>query len=149
MEHPHHIVAVGGLVSNEEGDILLLRSPQRGWEFPGGQVEEGEDLIQALARETREETGIAVSVGPLVGIYSNIKPPAKVMFGFLAQWEAGEPVTSSESLESSWFPREEVLEMITHPALRDRARDKLEFSGRVVYRVYRTNPYRVVKEQLL
>src|SRR5215470_9625249 len=96
---PRHIVAVAGLISNASGDILLIKSPLRGWEFPGGQVEEGESLIQALKREIHEETGIIASIGALIGIYSNIKPPSKVLFGFIGSWEAGELATSEESLE--------------------------------------------------
>ncbi|MEG0292642.1 MAG: hypothetical protein RR617_07910 [Anaerovoracaceae bacterium] len=39
MNYPVHIVAVGGLIENDEGKILMLLSPDRGWEIPGGQVE--------------------------------------------------------------------------------------------------------------
>ena len=35
MIHPQHIVAVSGLISHPDGKILLIRSPRRGWEFPG------------------------------------------------------------------------------------------------------------------
>ncbi len=42
MDHPQHIVAVSGLISHLDGRILLIRGPRRGWEFPGGQVEEGQ-----------------------------------------------------------------------------------------------------------
>ena len=42
MIHPKHIVAVSGLISHPNGKILLIRGPRRGWEFPGGQVEEGQ-----------------------------------------------------------------------------------------------------------
>jgi 8-oxo-dGTP pyrophosphatase MutT (NUDIX family) len=45
MEHPKHIVAVMGIVRNSEGQILLVRTPRRGWEPPGGQVENGEDVL--------------------------------------------------------------------------------------------------------
>ena len=81
MLHPKHIVAVSGLVCHPNGEILLIRGPRRGWEFPGGQVEEGENLIEALQREIQEEAGVTTSVGALVGIYSNIKSPTKLMFG--------------------------------------------------------------------
>jgi len=45
----------------EEGRILMIRGSQRGWEFPSGQVEEGETLTAALRQEIKEETGIKVS----------------------------------------------------------------------------------------
>ena len=145
---PRHIVAVGGLVKRDD-QVLLVRSPRRGWEFPGGQVEEGEDLICALQREIDEETSVTVAVGGLVGVYSNVAPPQKVMFGFLTEWVAGDPQTSAESVEVGWFNRGQAVEMIEHPAIHDRARDMLQFSGRVVYRIYRTHPYQVLEELLV
>ena len=63
MIHPKHIVAVSGLISHPSGKVLLIRGPRRGWEFPGGQVEEGENLIEALQREVQEETGVTASIG--------------------------------------------------------------------------------------
>ncbi len=77
--YPSHIVAVAGVIRNEEGNILLIKSPLRGWEPPGGQVEVGEDLLTALKREVLEETGCTVKVGGLVGVQSNLRPPTKVM----------------------------------------------------------------------
>ena len=44
MPHPMHIVAVGGLVEREDGQVLLVRSFYRGWEFPGGQAYEGKPI---------------------------------------------------------------------------------------------------------
>ncbi|MFT8329565.1 MAG: NUDIX hydrolase [Oenococcus oeni] len=41
--------------------------------MPGGQVENGENLIDALKREVREESGIEIRVDKLIGVYSNIK----------------------------------------------------------------------------
>ena len=64
-----HIVAAGGLVTNSQGQVLLLKSPRDGdWEFPGGQVEEGETIPYALEREVLEETGLIIKVKSLVGI---------------------------------------------------------------------------------
>ncbi len=54
LNYPRHIVAVAGLISNDNGEILLVRSPRRGWEFPGGQVEEGEWISGEL--QTSSET---------------------------------------------------------------------------------------------
>ena len=71
MEFPMHIVAAGALVTNERGEVLLVKNPYRGWEFPGGQIENGEDLIEGVTREVFEESGIIIKVDNLVGVYSN------------------------------------------------------------------------------
>ncbi len=149
MEFPRHIVAVAGLISNPEGEILLIRSPRRGWEFPGGQVETGETLMQALEREVQEEAGITISVGELVGIYSNVKQPTKVMLDFLGTWVAGDLTTSSESVQTEWVQRDEALQRITHPAIHDRLRNMLTITGQVVYRAYTTNPYEIIDEHFV
>lgn len=44
MNPPKHIVSAATIVLNDQGEILLIKGPQRGWEMPGGQVEEGESL---------------------------------------------------------------------------------------------------------
>ena len=146
MSHPKHIVAVSGLISHPNGKILLIRGPRRGWEFPGGQVEEGENLIEALQREVQEETGVTASIGSLVGVYSNIKSPTKLAFGFLGDYLRGELTTSDESLETEWVARHSVLQRISNPVIYDRMEDMLNFSRRVIYRVYTTDPYQVCEQ---
>ena len=59
MEH-NHFVSCAALVTNEEGKILLVNSPLRGWEYPGGLIEPGETFEQALKREVLEEAGLKV-----------------------------------------------------------------------------------------
>ncbi len=149
MVHPKHIVAVSGLISHPDGKILLIQSPRRGWEFPGGQVEEGENLIEVLQREIQEESGVTASIRSLVGVYSNIRSPTKLMFGFLADYVSGELRTSDESLETEWVARDAVLQRISNPAIYDRMKDMLDFSGRVIYRVYTNNPYQIYKQSFL
>ena len=135
MPIPKHIVAVGGLVTDAQGRVLMLRSPRRDWEFPGGQVEEGEDLTAALVREIEEETGITAAVGALVGVYSNLKSHI-VMLDFLCHPVGGQIRTSAESLSVEWVEREDALARIIRPVIRDRMQDMLEFTGRVIYRAY-------------
>ncbi len=149
MTVPKHIVAVSGLVRNTDGKILLIRGPRRGWEFPGGQVEEGENLIKALKREIKEESGVNASIGSLVGVYSNIKSPTKLAFGFLADYVSGELTTSEESIETKWIAQHLALQQVTNPIIYDRLKDMLEFSGRVIYRVYTSEPYKVCEQSFL
>jgi 8-oxo-dGTP diphosphatase len=65
------IPCVGGLTYDREGRLLLVQranAPGQGqWSVPGGRVEPGEDDAAALEREMREETGLAVRPGPLIG----------------------------------------------------------------------------------
>src|SRR4051812_22410405 len=51
VSDPQHIVAVAGLFYDEQGRVLLVKTERRGWECPGGQVECGEDLVEASVRE--------------------------------------------------------------------------------------------------
>ena len=65
------VPCVGGLAYDDEGRLLLIQrghEPGRGlWSVPGGRVEAGEDDAAALVREMREETGLEVVPGPLIG----------------------------------------------------------------------------------
>lgn len=70
-ERDEAVPCVGGLTYDDEGRLLVVRranEPGRGlWSIPGGRVEAGEDDAAALVREMREETGLEVIPGPLVG----------------------------------------------------------------------------------
>src|SRR5699024_11063673 len=101
MQMPVHIVAAGGFVENAQGDILLVKIRRDGnWVFPGGQIEVGENLIDGVIREVKEESGIDVVVSHLVGVYSNTATyeghsgvkmvPTKVMFDFVFEPVGGE-----------------------------------------------------------
>ena len=69
------VCAVGAIVQ-DKGAILLVRrdrEPARGmWSLPGGKVEHGESLREALVREVREETGVDVDVDGLIGVAERI-----------------------------------------------------------------------------
>ena len=69
------------------------------------------------------------------------------MYGFIGRAVTGTLTTSSETVDVKWVPRESVLALITHPAVYDRMNDMLEFSGQIIYRVYRNNPYEVIEQR--
>ena len=140
---PRHIVAVTGLIRNARMEILMIDSPRRGWELPGGQVEEGETLIAALGREVREESGIAINVERLAVVHSNLSAPSKVIFGFLCRDAGGTPTPGEESRSVEWVNAEGVLERISHAAVAQRASDLLRSTVGVRYLAYTTAPYEI------
>jgi 8-oxo-dGTP diphosphatase len=119
---PTHIVAAGGLITNDRGEILLVKNPRKGWEFPGGIVEPGESVPQGLMREIREETGVAVEIVSVVGIYSSLKKkkgyngveeiPTIVTIDFACKYLGGELTTSDESVEVKWFSEAEAAAIV-------------------------------------
>lgn len=151
MNYPVHIVSVGGLIENNEGKILMLLSPDRGWEIPGGQVEEGESLTDALKREVKEETGIDIEVGNLKTVHSNITKRFQpdgissigsiINFGFTGEAISGELTTSEESLEVAWVHREKVLDLIGKDFMRDRVKNMLSAEEKIIYGVFTREPY--------
>ena len=58
---PVHFVSAAGVVY-KDGKVLLIRSERRGWEFPGGIVEQGEAILDGLRREIFEESGMQATV---------------------------------------------------------------------------------------
>lgn len=147
---PTHIIAGAGIAQNDHGEILMVKSHRSGWVFPGGQVEVGENVIDAVKREIMEETGIDIEVGELFCVSSNTgkypgyngvqEIPTKIMLDFLCKAKGGIPRASEENTESAFIPKEKVLDWITEPAIRERYKAYLEYNGRPIYLEYRTKP---------
>jgi 8-oxo-dGTP diphosphatase len=72
------IPCVGAVIKDDQGRLLLIKrghEPGAGlWSIPGGRIEPGETDAEALVREMREETGLAVEAGPLLG---RVRRPAQ------------------------------------------------------------------------
>ncbi|SFA86371.1 MULTISPECIES: NUDIX hydrolase [unclassified Bacillus (in: firmicutes)] len=122
---PKHIVSAATIVINEQQEILLIKGPRRGWEMPGGQVEEGESLKDAAIRETKEESGIDIEVIKFCGIFQNVKDSICNTL-FLAKPIGGQLTTTPESLEVGFFPIEQALEMVTFLNFRQRIEYSLD-----------------------
>ena len=146
---PKHGVIVGCLVRNAEDEVLLIRHHRRGWEIPQGHVELGENLVQALQREVREEAGVEIELGPLAAVWSMVSPSGALIFGFLGRYTSGELAASDDSLEADWFSEQEAAEKVTSSVMRERLETLLRFDGTVCYRAYSVRPYQLHLERRL
>lgn len=140
----NHLVSVAGLVTNGEGKILLVKSPLRGWEYPGGLIEPGETFQEALHREIREEAGVEVEIERFVGICKNVEKDI-VNIDFACRYVSGDLQTSEESTEVIWAAPEQAMDLITFPLTRKRLANML--SGREVATLFcfRREPFDVVE----
>ena len=141
-----HFVSVAALVTNDQGNVLLVKSPWRGWEYPGGLIEPGESFEAALKREVREESGVEVEITGFVGICKNVERDV-VNIDFTARYTGGELTTSDESSEVGWFSPEEALSVITFPLTKKRLVNMLSGDKTVhLFGFRRENGFEVVEE---
>ena len=129
-EHPERpFVGVSAVVFHEQSVLLARRNknPGRGqWSLPGGAVELGETLLEALSRELREEVSITIEVGGLVGVFDRVIRDSddRVRYhyvivdywGFIA---SGQPRPGSDISEVRLVAIEEIETCGIDPELRD------------------------------
>ena len=113
-----------------DGKVLLVRRagpPAKGlWTLPGGRVEVGETLVDAVRREVLEETGLTIDVIGLAGYRESILPHAVgdrgrhfVILPFAARWIAGDVALNDELDDSRWLPIDAVTGLQTTEGLLD------------------------------
>ncbi len=117
----------------EQGQVLLAhRRDIDWWNLPGGGMEIGETVEEAICREVREETGLEVVVERLVGVYS--KPQKQeIVLSFLCSKIGGKLTETEESSECRYFSPQ-ALPLNTLPKHRQRIEDALLGQERTVLR---------------
>ena len=112
------LVGVGAVIIEGDRVVLVkrLHPPlQDKWSIPGGVLEVGERVREAAMREAREETGLTVEPGELLGVYYRVLRDAEqrvqyhyVLIDFLCRRVAGDIAAASDAAEVRWFSREEL-----------------------------------------
>ena len=123
MEGPE--LTVAAVVVDDERLLLVRRAHDPGagaWATPGGRVEAGETLAEAVTRELREETGLDGVCGPLIGWVELVpeEPDQRhvVILDFEVTLLASEdPVAGGDALDARWIPLVDVAEQVLAPGL--------------------------------
>jgi 8-oxo-dGTP diphosphatase len=134
------VCAVGAIVI-DKGAILLVkrdREPAKGqWSLPGGRVERGESLREAVVREVREETGIDVDVDGLIGIAERIVRDDDgdiefhyVILDYIATSRSAAVKAGDDVSDARWVPVGEMADMHLTAGLLEFLSDRGVLEGR-------------------
>src|SRR6516164_3604783 len=118
-EYPETPLVGVGAVIIDAGRVALVRrgrAPMAGnWSIPGGLLEVGETLRACAEREVLEETGLAVEIGELLGVFDRVIPDADgyihyhyVLIDFLCRRTSGELCAGDDADEARWFTPTEL-----------------------------------------
>ena len=118
---PSPIIGVGAVILNQAGEVVLIRrgkEPRRGeWSIPGGRLEWGESVHDALRREVHEETGLKVEIEGLIDVVDAVSRNAAgeairhyVLIDFLTRPIDGELCAGSDAAEARWVPFDNLAE---------------------------------------
>jgi 8-oxo-dGTP diphosphatase len=115
-------LAVGAIVNDASGRVLLIQrgqAPAQGrWTLPGGKVERGETLAQAVQRELFAETGVRAKLGPLVEVFEYIDAQFHyVILDYRMTEPEGEPQAGEDAAAARYFSLDEAAALETTDGL--------------------------------
>ncbi|AJD90247.1 hypothetical protein JMA_09300 [Jeotgalibacillus malaysiensis] len=145
---PKHIIAVSANVMNDQGHTLLVKTHVRSdtWETPGGQVEVGEPLDQALCREVLEETGLVISPVGINGVYYNVTKHLLAVV-FKAKYISGDIHIQPDEIKEAEFvelTEQNIGQYITRPNMKSRTLDCMRAVNIVPYETWEVTPFNLL-----
>jgi len=121
-----HTISAGGVVLNQEGEVLVVSQHGTSWSLPKGHIEKGEEAIDAARREILEESGVRnLEFIKELGTYERYrigrdggenKSELKTITIYLFKTiDYNLKPIDPENPEARWIDKEEVVQLLTHP----------------------------------
>ena len=108
---------MGAIIKDESGRLLLIQrghEPETGrWSLPGGRIEPGESDEQAVIRETREETGLLVTCGALIGSveWPGLRGAAVAIRDYAATVTGGTLAAGDDAADARWVSQADLADL--------------------------------------
>ena len=134
-------VGVGAVVFRGQ-DVLIIKrgkAPFEGhWSIPGGGLEHGETVKDAVLREVREETGLEIKILGLLDVFDGLPSDRDgdfnrhvVMIDYICDWVAGEPVAGDDAAEAEFVTIETALARLSWDTTRQAIKQALVLRDRI------------------
>jgi len=118
-EYPDRpVVGVGAVIVRDGRALIVKRAhePRKGeWSLPGGHLDLGESLEDAVRREVREETGLEITLGPVIETFDRVHRDADgrvryhfVIIDYVCWADSGQPVAGSDAEAVAWVTADEI-----------------------------------------
>lgn len=114
------IVGVGAIIIDNGGIVMVRRGrgPAEGlWSLPGGRVEQGELVEDALRREVKEETGLDVEITGFAGVFEILGDAHYIVLDYIARRKGGELEAGTDAAEVRLVPLDEIEDLECTPRL--------------------------------